>query len=123
MAAKEKNKISISAIVRSQYFIPVLAIVVLLIFDLISNPAFFLIDFKGQTLSGNLITVFSHGAQYVILTVGMTFVTAASGGQDISVGAIMTIAAGVISVLFFPYQTEQMFPWDISYWHFCLRSL
>ena len=96
MAAKEKNKISISAIVRSQYFIPVLAIVVLLIFDLISNPAFFLIDFKGQTLSGNLITVFSHGAQYVILTVGMTFVTAASGGQDISVGAIMTIAAGVI---------------------------
>lgn len=96
MAAKEKNKTSISAIVRSQYFIPVLAIVVLLIFDLISNPAFFSIDFKGQTLSGNLITVFSHGAQYVILTVGMTFVTAASGGQDISVGAIMTIAAGVI---------------------------
>ena len=40
-------------------------------------------------------TVINRASELVILAVGMTLVTAASGGQDISVGAVMAVAAAV----------------------------
>ena len=39
--------------------------------------------------------VINRASELVILAVGMTLVTAASGGQDISVGAVMAVAAAV----------------------------
>ena len=38
-------------------------------------------------LTGNLITILDNASELVILAIGMTLVTAASGGQDISVGS------------------------------------
>lgn len=91
----------ISGIVTNQMFIPVAALVILVIFNLINDPSFFRIDVKtnylGNTvLGGNLISILDFGSELAILAVGMTFVTAASGGQDISVGASIAIAGSVI---------------------------
>ena len=47
-------------------------------------------------LSGYLISILNNGSELAILAIGMTLVTAASGGQDISVGATIAIAGSVI---------------------------
>lgn len=42
------------------------------------------------------ITILDYGSELAILAIGMTLVTAASGGQDISVGAAIAISGSVI---------------------------
>ena len=88
-------------LVRQQIFIPLAALLILVIFNLIADPSFFKIT-MGQNsngdpvLSGYLITILNNASELVILAIGMTLVTAASGGQDISVGANIAIAGSVI---------------------------
>ncbi len=86
---------------RQQLFIPVAALVLLVLFNLIADPTFFAISIKENSmgnpvLSGNLISVLDNASELVMLAIGMTLVTASSGGQDISVGATMAIAGSVI---------------------------
>ncbi|MDY3909671.1 MAG: ABC transporter permease [Eubacterium sp.] len=88
-------------IVRNQIFIPIAALIILVVFNLIADPSFFAITL-GHTsagdpvLSGYLMTILDYGSELAILAVGMTLVTAASGGQDISVGAGIAISGSVI---------------------------
>ena len=88
-------------LVRQQIFIPLAALLILVIFNLIADPGFFKIT-MGQNsngdpvLSGYLITIMNNASELVILAIGMTLVTSASGGQDISVGAAIAIAGSVI---------------------------
>ncbi len=105
MQAKEGNKTGISAflgkMVRQQLFIPIAALLILVIFNLIADPAFFKITLSRNSagdpvLTGNLMTILDYGSELAILAIGMTLVTAASGGQDISVGATMAIAGSVV---------------------------
>lgn len=84
-----------------QLLIPLAAIVALVIFNLIVDPSFFKIKLGENSvgdpvLSGYLITILDYGSELAILAIGMTLVTAASGGQDISVGAAIAIAGSVI---------------------------
>ncbi len=86
---------------RQQLFIPVAALLLLVIFNLIADPSFFAVTMKENSLgnpvlSGNIISVLDNASELVILAIGMTLVTASSGGQDISVGATMAIAGSVI---------------------------
>ena len=72
----------------------------LIIFNLIRDPGFFSIETKlnnaGNTvLAGNLISIINGASELAILAMGMTLVTAACGGQDISVGAAAAIAGSV----------------------------
>ncbi len=88
-------------LVRNQMFIPVLALVILAIFNLIADPGFLQItlgtnSLGNPVLSGFLITVLDNGSELAILAIGMTLVTAASGGQDISVGAAVAISGSVL---------------------------
>ena len=46
-------------------------------------------------LAGNLISILNGASELAIIAMGMTLVTAACGGQDISVGALATIAGSV----------------------------
>lgn len=84
-----------------QLLIPIAAILALAIFNLIVDPSFFKITLGTNSsgnpvLSGYLITILDYGSELAILAIGMTLVTAASGGQDISVGATIAIAGSVI---------------------------
>ena len=84
----------------SQLMIPLIAFGLLIIFNLIRDPGFFSIETKlnnaGNTvLAGNLISIINGASELAILAMGMTLVTAACGGQDISVGAAAAIAGSV----------------------------
>ena len=98
-AAVLKSKAS--QIVRKQIFIPVAALLLLVLFNLIADPSFFQISYSTSSdgspvLSGYLITILDNASELAILAIGMTLVTAASGGQDISVGAAIAISGSVV---------------------------
>lgn len=84
----------------SQLIVPVLSIVLIALFNLFRDPSFFSIDITtnnvGSTvLTGNLVSILNGASELAILAMGMTLVTAACGGQDISVGALAAIAGSV----------------------------
>ncbi|MBQ6090413.1 MAG: ABC transporter permease [Lachnospiraceae bacterium] len=83
-----------------QLTIPLIAILLLVIFNLIRDPSFFSIGIMHNNdgnvvLAGNLISIINGASELAILAMGMTLVTAACGGQDISVGAAAAIAGSV----------------------------
>lgn len=89
------------SLTRNQIFIPLAALLILVVFNLIADPSFFKITLDQNSngdpvLSGNIITILNNASELVILAIGMTLVTAASGGQDISVGATIAIAGSVM---------------------------
>ncbi|MBR5760487.1 MAG: ABC transporter permease [Lachnospiraceae bacterium] len=80
-----------------QLTIPIIAILLLVIFNLIRDPSFFSIVITQNNngnivLAGNLISIINGASELAVLAMGMTLVTAACGGQDISVGAAAAIA-------------------------------
>jgi len=84
----------------SQLLVPLIAILLLVIFNLFRDPGFFSVGVATNNngdpvLQGNLIAILNGASELVILSMGMTLVTAASGGQDISVGALAAIAGSV----------------------------
>lgn len=90
-----------AGLVRKQIFIPLAALLLLALFNLIADPSFYKITLGYNSagdpvLSGYLMTILDYGSELAILAIGMTLVTAASGGQDISVGAAIAIAGSVI---------------------------
>ena len=102
---QNKNKSGAGAffagLVRNQIFIPLAALLLLALFNLIVDPSFFKITLGynsagNPVLSGYMMTILDYGSELAILAIGMTLVTAASGGQDISVGAAIAIAGSVI---------------------------
>ena len=91
----------LAGLVRKQIFIPIAALFILVIFNLIADPSFFNITLSQNSagdpvLSGYLITILDNASELAILAIGMTLVTAASGGQDISVGAGIALAGSVV---------------------------
>ena len=94
----KKTKKSFSGL--GQLTIPLIAIAILLIFNLIRDPSFFSIVIShnndgNAVLAGNLISIINGASELAVLAMGMTLVTAACGGQDISVGAAAAIAGSV----------------------------
>lgn len=90
-----------SKLFRKQIFIPIAALLLLAIFNLINDPGFYKITLGYNSvgdpvLSGYLITILDYGSELAILAIGMTLVTAASGGQDISMGAAIAISGSVV---------------------------
>lgn len=90
-------------VLRHQLVIPVAALIILLVFNLIfdivtqSDTSFFAISMGTNgagdpVLTGNIMSILNNGSELAILAIGMTLVTAATGGQDISVGATIAIA-------------------------------
>ncbi|MCI9464814.1 MAG: ABC transporter permease [Lachnospiraceae bacterium] len=98
---KSNNGNFFSRIVRQQMFIPIFALLILVIFNIIMDPSFLEItlgtnNLGNPVLGGYLIRILDNGSEVAILAIGMTLVTAASGGQDISVGAAVAIAGSVL---------------------------
>ena len=84
----------------SQLIVPLVAIGLLMIFNLIRDPSFFSVTIGANNdgnpvLQGNLISILNGASELAILAMGMTLVTAASGGQDISVGCLAAVAGSV----------------------------
>lgn len=76
-------------------FMPIVCLLAVLLINVITTPGFFKISLNNGVLYGYIIDVVNRASELVVLAVGMTLVTAASGGQDISVGAVMAVAAAI----------------------------
>jgi simple sugar transport system permease protein len=76
----------------SQLFWPLVALALLFLFNLIFAPGFFKIGILDGHLYGNLIDVVNNAAPLMLVAIGMTLVIA-TGGVDLSVGAVIAISA------------------------------
>jgi len=90
----------------SQLFWPLVAWIIILIFNAIVNPGFFKLGIMqdpvyGKHLYGNIIDIFNNGAPLMLVAIGMTLVIA-TGGIDLSVGAVIAISAAMGAVLINP---------------------
>ena len=83
-----------------QLLIPLVALGILILFNLFRDVGFFSIGTRvnnsgNVVLTGNLISIIDSASELAIIAMGMTLVTAACGGQDISVGAVGAISGAV----------------------------
>ena len=83
-----------------QLLIPIIALAILLLFNLIRDPGFYSVSIStnnngNSVLTGNMISIIDSASELAIIAMGMTLVTASCGGQDISVGAVGTIAGSI----------------------------
>ncbi len=85
----------------SQLFWPLVALGIIFLFDAIFAPGFFKIGILDGHLFGNLIDVVNDGAPLMLVAIGMTMVIA-TGGVDLSVGAVIAISAALATVLINP---------------------
>ena len=83
---------------RQKVFWTVGALALLLVFNQFFTPGFFHIQLLDGHFYGSRIDVLNQGAKVMLLSLGMVLVIA-TGGVDLSVGAVMAIAAAVSSRL------------------------
>jgi simple sugar transport system permease protein len=77
---------------------PLLALGLLLAFNAVANRSFYSLEVNDGKLSGAIILVLQNAAPTMIVALGMTLVIA-TGGVDLSVGALMALAGAVTVVL------------------------
>jgi len=96
----------------SAVFWPLLALLLILLFDALYAPGFFKIGVQDGHLYGNLIDVVNDGAPLMLVAIGMTLVIA-TGGVDLSVGAVIAISAAMGAVLINPALGNKLITNDI----------
>jgi len=79
---------------------PLAALAMILLFNFLLTPGFFRFEIKEGRLYGSLIDVLDRATPVILLSLGMTLVIA-TGGVDLSVGALMAIS-GALSALLVP---------------------
>jgi ribose/xylose/arabinose/galactoside ABC-type transport system permease subunit len=85
----------------SQLFWPLLALLLIMLFNLLFTPGFYDLEVKEGHLSGFMIDILNRGSILMLLGIGMTMVIA-TGGVDLSVGAVVAISAATATVLINP---------------------
>src|SRR5512135_3744446 len=101
----------------SQVFWPLMAWLIILLFNAIAKPSFFRLSIMqdpvwGPHLYGNIIDIFNNGAPLILVAIGMTLVIA-TGGVDLSVGAVIAISAAMGAVLINPALGNKLITNDI----------
>jgi len=97
-----KNKTPLFKRIReNRLFWPLVALALIFIFNAIFSPGFFKLGILDGHLFGNLVDVFNNAAPLMLIALGMTLVIA-TGGVDLSVGAVIAISAGMGAVLINP---------------------
>lgn len=93
-------------------FWPLVALALILLADVIFAPGFFKIGIMDGHLYGNLIDVVNNAAPLMLAALGMTLVIA-TGGIDLSVGAVIAISAAMGAVLINPALGNKLITNDI----------
>jgi len=79
-------------------FWPLLALALLLLFNFVFTPGFFHLEIKDGHLYGSLIDILNRAAPLMLIAIGLTLVIA-TGGIDISVGAVVAISGALVAML------------------------
>lgn len=82
---------AVLAVRRQRVFWPLVALGLLLGFNHLFTPGFFHVEVRNGHLYGSLVDILNQGAKVMLLSLGMTLVIA-TGGVDLSVGAVMALA-------------------------------
>ena len=96
----------------SRLFWPLVALALILLADAIFAPGFFKLGVLDGHLFGNLVDVFNNSAPLMLVAIGMTLVIA-TGGVDLSVGAVIAISAAMGAVLINPALGNKLITNDI----------
>ena len=80
---------------------PILALILVLLFNLFFTPHFFHVEVKNGVLFGSLVDILNRAAPVLLLAIGMTFVIA-TGGIDLSVGAVIAISGAIAALMIRP---------------------
>jgi simple sugar transport system permease protein len=101
-------------VTENKLFVPIMVLGLILLFDLLFVPGFFKLESKDGHLYGSLIDILRNGSTIMLLGIGMTLVIATGGGGvDLSVGAIMAIAASVAAIMMNPVIIGVKLPPDL----------
>lgn len=79
----------------SHLFLPLSVMALLIIINLVKGADYFRITMVNGALYGNIPNILFGASELVILSIGMTLVTASSRGQDISIGESATITSAI----------------------------
>ena len=82
----------------SGLFWPLVALGLVMIFNFFFTPNFFRLEIKDGHLFGSLVDILNRGAPLMLMALGMTAVIA-TGGVDLSVGAVAAISAAAATIL------------------------
>jgi len=82
----------------SKLFWPLVALALMLLFNLVFTKGFFHIQIKDGHLYGSLIDILNRAAPLMLIVIGMTLVIATSG-IDISVGAVVAISGALVAMM------------------------
>src|ERR1051325_782462 len=77
---------------------PLIALAMVLLFNAVFTPGFFHFNIRDGRVYGSLIDILNRAAPVMLLSLGMTLVIA-TGGVDLSVGAVMAITGAVAALL------------------------
>jgi galactofuranose transport system permease protein len=102
------RRIDWRAVTRHQLFWPSAILVALLLFNLPFTPNFFAVHVRDGHLFGSLVSILIFGTPLILVALGMTLVIA-TGGIDLSVGAVMAIA-GASACWYISRQADQNSP-------------
>lgn len=85
-------------LMQHRLFLPLLALALILLANLVLSPEFFHLEVKDGRVYGSLVDVLNRSAPCALLAIGMSLVIA-TGGIDLSVGAIVAITGAVCANL------------------------
>jgi simple sugar transport system permease protein len=88
---------------------PLASLALLLAFNALATPGFFTLEWRDGRIYGVLVDILNHGSRTAIVALGMTLVIA-TGGVDLSVGAIAAIAGAVTASLL----VDAHAPWPLA---------
>ena len=91
-------KARLAVLARSNAAWPCLMLLAVLLIDWLVTPQFFHLEIRDGRLYGSLIDVLNRGAPVALLAIGMSLVIA-TGGIDLSVGAVMAIAGAACAAM------------------------
>jgi ribose/xylose/arabinose/galactoside ABC-type transport system permease subunit len=111
---QSKSSFTWRRVTENKLFFPLIALAIILLFDLFFVPGFFKLESKDGHLYGSLIDILRNGSCIMLLGIGMTLVIASGGGGvDLSVGAVMAIAASVAAIMMNPVIIGVKLPPDL----------
>ena len=88
---------------------PLIALGALVAIGALAAPGFIGVEIRDGRLFGTPIDILNHGSKVAIVALGMTLVIA-TGGVDLSVGAVVAIAAATLATLVSEYGV----PWPLA---------
>lgn len=94
-----KLKPLVRNLLHSRLTFSLVILLIVIVQNIITTPTFFNISITNGLITGYIPDILDEASLLVIVTMGMTLVIAATGGVDISVGAIMAIAASFCGLM------------------------